>query len=106
MKSQEQTFIEWLYRSRHTPRILAACIAAGVVLMLNMERLLAPDNPTNGLIQGMVIFGLAANSALLVALIGVRIGYRRQPNCPVCGLDAVDCKIQRNSLLPHRKRDG
>ena len=103
MKSQEQKFIQWAYRNRHVPWILLTCIIAGIVLSIKLEDLMTPGYSMAGPLRAMVTLGLAGNSIILIAVIYARIAYRRRPHCPACGIDAVDCKIQRNTILPHRK---
>lgn len=51
---------------------------------------------------GAAVLNLAALSAsVLTANAAARFLYRLNPYCPVCGLDAVDCKINRQSLSDH-----
>lgn len=89
------------YRMKHFPHISAAFAAGGVLLTI------FPDALTFGMdilkLPLRVILGTTAfmNASLALTAIYLRIIYRRNPYCAACGLDEVDCKINRNSISRH-----
>lgn len=90
------------YRMKHFPRISAAFAAGGVLLTI------FPDPLTFGTdflkLPLRVILGTTAfmNAGLAITAAYVRIIYRLNPYCATCGLDEVDCKMNRNSISQHQ----
>ena len=91
MRHDEPEIIRLLYRDRNIPLIYVA-----VVLSLTAYaagRILTP----------LIAIPATVSATFLIATIIVQIQYRLHPYCPVCGLDAVDCKINRKSGSGHVK---
>ena len=88
MRNADPETLRLIYRSSAVQAVNAAAAA----LQFNITPLT------------IIAFILAALSSFLLAYnAAARPLYRLNPFCPVCGLDAVDCKINRQSLSDHPK---
>ena len=96
MKNSRQKAIERLYRKPGDTYVLIAAIIIGLIFNRHRDNGLLPEFLTTLAMPAIIILSIG-----LAAGITARMAYRIDPFCPVCGLDAVDCKIRRSSLLNH-----
>ena len=92
MENKDPQIINLLYRCPYQ-MMIQAC-AAGISLALIIAYSITPLT--------IIAVPVAALCSLSTAVMGIiRLLYRLNPYCPVCGLDAVDCKMNRRSLSEH-----
>ena len=89
------------YRFKEYPYISGAFTITGILLTLYPDPLTFGNDRLATILS--ILFGTATfiNALLFLTAIYVRIIYRRNPYCPACGLDEVDCKMNRNSISRH-----
>lgn len=91
-KTFDPQIINLLYRCPYQMMIQA--FAAGISLALIIAYNITPLT-----IVAVPVAVLCTMSTAVMCII--RLIYRLNPYCPVCGLDAVDCKMNRRSLSEH-----
>ena len=96
MRNADPETIRLIYRSTAVQAVNAGAAAAAlnIALIAALQFNVTPLTITAFILAALSSFFLASNAA-------VRLFYRLNPFCPVCGLDAVDCKINRQSLSDH-----
>lgn len=94
MNDHWQKTIARIYRNKSDTYLLIAGIIGGLIAD---DRNLFPDPLTRFIMPIVIIYSIC-----LATTITARFQYHRHPFCPVCGLDAVDCKVKRRSLFDHR----
>lgn len=91
------------YRIKEFPYLAGAFTAAGILFAIKPEILPFPmPGFFRGLFQAIFATSAFVNGITFILAIAARITYRLRPYCPACGLDAVECKINRNSLSAHQ----
>ena len=96
MRNADPETIRLIYRSTAVQAVNAGAAARNLALIAALQSKITPLTITAFILAALSSFFLASNAA-------VRLFYRLNPFCPVCGLDAVDCKINRQSLSDHPK---
>ena len=98
MKNEDPQIIAMLYRTNsilYSHALGAALTAvAGYTLAIAIP-------PFHGILIVLTIIATATSCIALAATLYARAIYRLHPFCPTCGIDAVDCKINRKSLSRH-----
>lgn len=105
MKTRKEHTVSKIYRNRYVPHLLALLVISGFILFIWGLPVLDDQTDINPLAVKVVtiMFHIAfpMNIVMFIGIVLVRAAYRRNPICPTCGIDAVDCKINRNTILPH-----
>ena len=96
MRNADPDAIRLIYRSSAVQAVNAGAAALNIALIAALEFNITPLTITAFILAAVSSFFLVSNAA-------ARLLYRLNPFCPVCGLDAVDCKINRQSLSDHPK---
>ena len=96
MRNADPDAIRLIYRSSAVQAVNAGAAALNIALIAALEFNITPLTITAFILAAVSSFFLVSNAA-------ARLLYRLNPFCPVCGLDAVDCKINRQSLYDHPK---
>lgn len=107
MGNPERSLIFKIYRNKYVPLFLSALlIIGGGILGLTRDTINQEPNDSGlPLMPAYYAFltAFAFNAAMFIAVMTARIHYQLRPQCKTCGKDAVDCKIARNSFLPHAR---
>ena len=90
------------YRFKEYPYIAGAFTITGILLTLYPDPLAFGNDRAETILSILFEATTFFNAILFLTAIYVRIIYRRNPYCAACGLDEVDCKINRNSISQHR----
>ena len=96
MRNADPDAIRLIYRSSAVQAVNAAAAALNIALIAALDFKITPLTIIAFILAALSSFFLASNAA-------ARLLYRLNPFCQVCGLDAVDCKINRQSLSDHPK---
>ena len=96
MRNADPETIRLIYRSTAVQAVNAGAAALNLALIAALQFNITPLTIIAFILAALSSFFLASNAA-------ARLTYRLNPFCPVCGLDAVDCKINRQSLSDHPK---
>lgn len=94
MRNADLETIRLIYRSTAVQAVNAGAAALNLALIAALQFNIPPLTIIAFILAALSSFFLASNAA-------ARLIYRLNPFCPVCGLDAVDCKINRQSLSDH-----
>ena len=83
---------------------MAAIIMMDQILMLGAPAAISPrpDHPLTRLLRTIIAIALVFEATLLLAKVCARIACRHRPCCRNCSIDAVDCKIRPNTVMPRR----
>ena len=90
-----------LYRHKHFPHITAFFSAIGIFYAVEPGPLDLNNHYLRLILRVTFAVITTLNTSYLIAIIWTRILYRRNPYCAACGLDEVDCKMNRNSISRH-----
>ena len=105
MNHRQNHPVERIYRNRYVPYFLAFMVIAGIILnflmLPAMERQTTINQHAVNVVTVMFRIAFPMNIVMFIAVLLIRAAYHRNPICPTCGIDAVDCKIKRDTILPH-----
>lgn len=90
--NREQLRAIYWFTINFTPLLHAVAVAVSMALIVKFDLLLVK-------IIAVPVFSIALVS--LATTTYALLHYRRNPYCPVCGMELLDCKVNRQTLAAH-----
>ena len=90
-----------MYRSKNLPQVAAFLTAAGILLAIQADQLTFGNKPAYIVLRLLTAIATLPFAIAFITTTYTRVKYRLNPICKVCGIDEVDCKINRDSLSAH-----
>ena len=103
METPERRLIHRIYRNGYVPWIALSMFIIGIPIWSLTGSPEVQADPVTRLLGSLAKAGCVTNGLLFIAIMAARLRYRLNPHCPVCGQDAINCKLNRNSLFGHPK---